>query len=357
MNNRYCVIMSGGVGSRFWPFSRTDCPKQFLDFLGTGRSLIQMTYDRFIRLIPKENIFIASNEAYKELILEQLPEIQEDHILLEPQRRNTAPCIAWAAYHIQAINPNANIVVAPSDHVILNETAFLSVIEQGFDFVSSRPALLTLGIKPNRPETGYGYIQVGENGENGISTVKTFTEKPNAELAKVFVESGEFFWNAGIFLWNVQSIIKAIQRYLPEISIRFEEGISLYNTDAEKDFIARNFPACPNISIDFGVMEKASNVFMLQADFGWSDLGTWGSLYDRLARDKEDNVVLKCKTLMYESRGNIVAVPRKLVVLNGLEDYIIAESDNVLLICKKEEEQRIRQFVTDAKMKFGDEFV
>ena len=351
------MIMSGGVGSRFWPFSRTDCPKQFLDFLGTGRSLIQMTYDRFIRLIPKENIFIASNEAYKELILEQLPEIQEDHILLEPQRRNTAPCIAWAAYHIQAINPNANIVVAPSDHVILNETAFLSVIEQGFDFVSSRPALLTLGIKPNRPETGYGYIQVGENGENGISTVKTFTEKPNAELAKVFVESGEFFWNAGIFLWNVQSIIKAIQRYLPEISIRFEEGISLYNTDAEKDFIARNFPACPNISIDFGVMEKASNVFMLQADFGWSDLGTWGSLYDRLARDKEDNVVLKCKTLMYESRGNIVAVPRKLVVLNGLEDYIIAESDNVLLICKKEEEQRIRQFVTDAKMKFGDEFV
>ncbi|HIU55249.1 MAG TPA: mannose-1-phosphate guanylyltransferase [Candidatus Gallibacteroides avistercoris] len=357
MNNRYCVIMSGGVGSRFWPFSRTDCPKQFLDFLGTGRSLIQMTYDRFVRLIPKENIFIASNEVYKDLILEQLPEIQEDRILLEPQRRNTAPCIAWAAYHIQAINPNANIVVAPSDHLILNETAFLSVIEQGFDFVSSRPALLTLGITPNRPETGYGYIQVGENGENGISTVKTFTEKPNAELAKVFVESGEFFWNAGIFLWNVQSIIKAIQRYLPEISSRFEEGIPVYNTDAEKDFIAHNFPACPNISIDFGVMEKASNVFMLQADFGWSDLGTWGSLYDRLAKDKEDNVVLKCKTLMYESKGNIVAVPRKLVVLNGLEDFIVAESDNVLLICKKEEEQRIRQFVTDAKMKFGDEFV
>ncbi len=319
--------------------------------------MIQMTYDRFVRLIPKENIFIASNEVYKDLILEQLPEIQEDRILLEPQRRNTAPCIAWAAYHIQAINPNANIVVAPSDHLILNETAFLSVIEQGFDFVSSRPALLTLGITPNRPETGYGYIQVGENGENGISTVKTFTEKPNAELAKVFVESGEFFWNAGIFLWNVQSIIKAIQRYLPEISSRFEEGIPVYNTDAEKDFIAHNFPACPNISIDFGVMEKASNVFMLQADFGWSDLGTWGSLYDRLAKDKEDNVVLKCKTLMYESKGNIVAVPRKLVVLNGLEDFIVAESDNVLLICKKEEEQRIRQFVTDAKMKFGDEFV
>ena len=319
--------------------------------------MIQMTYDRFVRLIPKENIFIASNEVYKDLILEQLPEIQEDRILLEPQRRNTAPCIAWAAYHIQAINPNANIVVAPSDHLILNETAFLSVIEQGFDFVSSRPALLTLGITPNRPETGYGYIQVGENGENGISTVKTFTEKPNAELAKVFVESGEFFWNAGIFLWNVQSIIKAIQRYLPEISSRFEEGIPVYNTDAEKDFIAHNFPACPNISIDFGLMEKASNVFMLQADFGWSDLGTWGSLYDRLAKDKEDNVVLKCKTLMYESKGNIVAVPRKLVVLNGLEDFIVAESDNVLLICKKEEEQRIRQFVTDAKMKFGDEFV
>ena len=357
MNNRYCVIMSGGVGSRFWPFSRTNYPKQFLDFLGTGRSLIQMTYDRFARIIPKENIFIASNEAYKDLILEQLPEISENHILLEPQRRNTAPCIAWAAYHIQAINPNADIVVSPSDHLILKEDEFLSVIERGFDFVSSRPALLTLGIKPNRPETGYGYIQIGESDEDEISTVKTFTEKPNAELAKVFIESGEFLWNAGIFLWNVQSIIKAIQRYLPEISNRFEEGVSIYNTDAENDFISKNFPSCPSISIDFGVMEKASNVFVLQADFGWSDLGTWGSLYDLSFKDKNENVALKCNTLTYESRGNIIAVPQKLVVLNGLENYVVAESDNVLLICKKDAEQRIRQFVTDAKIEFGEEFV
>lgn len=357
MTNRYCVIMSGGVGSRFWPFSRTNYPKQFLDFLGTGRSLIQMTYDRFARIIPKENIFIASNAAYKDLILEQLPDVPEDRILLEPQRRNTAPCIAWAAYHIQAINPNANIVVAPSDHLILKEEEFLSVIEKGFEFVSSRPALLTLGIKPNRPETGYGYIQIGETSEDEISTVKTFTEKPNAELAKVFIESGEFFWNAGIFLWNVQSIIKAIQRYLPEISGCFEDGISVYNTDAEKDFISTHFPSCPSISIDFGVMEKASNVFVLQADFGWSDLGTWGSLYDISQKGQNENVSLKCKTLAYESSQNIVAVPEKLVVLNGLDGYIVAESDNVLLICKKEEEQRIRQFVTDAKIEFGEEYI
>ncbi len=357
MTNRYCVIMSGGVGSRFWPFSRTNYPKQFLDFLGTGRSLIQMTYDRFARIIPKENIFIASNAAYRDLILEQLPDVPEDRILLEPQRRNTAPCIAWAAYHIQAINPNANIVVAPSDHLILKEEEFLSVIEKGFEFVSARPALLTLGIKPNRPETGYGYIQIGETSEDEISTVKTFTEKPNAELAKVFIESGEFFWNAGIFLWNVQSIIKAIQRYLPEISGCFEDGISVYNTDAEKDFISAHFPSCPSISIDFGVMEKASNVFVLQADFGWSDLGTWGSLYDISQKDQNENVSLKCKTLAYESSQNIVAVPEKLVVLNGLDGYIVAESDNVLLICKKEEEQRIRQFVTDAKIEFGEEYI
>ena len=355
--DNHVVIMAGGIGSRFWPMSTPECPKQFIDVMGCGRSLIQLTADRFDGVCPRENMWVVTSEKYIDIVREQLPEIPESNILAEPCARNTAPCIAFACWKIKKKHPNANVVVTPSDALVIDTGEFRRVVEKALRFTDDSSAIVTIGIRPTRAETGYGYIQVGENGENGISTVKTFTEKPNAELAKVFVESGEFFWNAGIFLWNVQSIIKAIQRYLPEISSRFEEGIPVYNTDAEKDFIAHNFPACPNISIDFGVMEKASNVFMLQADFGWSDLGTWGSLYDRLAKDKEDNVVLKCKTLMYESKGNIVAVPRKLVVLNGLEDFIVAESDNVLLICKKEEEQRIRQFVTDAKMKFGDEFV
>lgn len=357
MENRYCVIMSGGVGSRFWPFSRADRPKQFLDFFGTGRTLLQMTYDRFVKIIPKENIFIVSNVQYADLIQEQLPDIDVSHLLLEPQRRNTAPCIAWASYRIQAIDPKANIVVAPCDHLILKESEFLSCVERGLNFVSECPALLTLGITPNRPETGYGYIQIGEESNDNINTVKTFTEKPTLELAKVFVESGEFFWNSGIFVWNVQSIIKAISRYQPEITNRFEDGMSLFNTPAEKSFIEDQFPACPNISIDFGVMEKASNVFVLCADFGWSDMGTWGSLYELSPKDESNSVRLKCEVLDYESSGNIVVAPNKLVVLQGLEGYIVAESDHVLMVCKKEEEQRIRQFVTDAKVNFGDKYI
>lgn len=357
MENRYCVIMCGGIGSRFWPFSRADRPKQFLDFFGTGRTLLQMTYDRFVKVIPKENIFISSNILYADLIREQLPDVASSQLLLEPQRRNTAPCIAWASYHIQAINPKANIVVAPCDHLILKENDFLECVGKGLDFVSECPALLTLGITPDRPETGYGYIQVGEESNDSINTVKTFTEKPNLELAKVFVESGEFYWNSGIFIWNVQSIIKALHRFLPEISNRFEDGLSLFNTPAEKSFIEDQYPACPSISIDFGVMEKASNVFVLCADFGWADMGTWGTLYELSPKDKDRSVALKCESLAYESCDNIVVAPDKLVVLQGLKGYIVVESENVLVICKKGEEQRIRQFVTDVKVNFGDKFI
>lgn len=358
MENNYCVIMGGGIGSRFWPFSRTNLPKQFLDFFGTGRSLLQMTYDRFAKILPKENILIVTNESYAELIKEQLPDILDAQILLEPARRNTAPCIAWASYHIRSLNPNANIVVAPSDHLIMKEDAFAATIIEGLTYVKESNALLTLGITPNRPETGYGYIQIGESISENIKKVKTFTEKPNLELAKVFLETGEFFWNSGIFLWNVNTIISEFEKQLIDIANLFEKGTEKYNTADEKLFIEENFPACPNISIDYGIMEKAHEVSVLCAEFGWSDLGTWGSLYDISPKDEHRNVTLKCDSLTYDSEDNIIVLPKgKLAVVQGLKDYIVVESNNVLLICKKEEEQRIRHFVTDAKMQLGEDYV
>lgn len=355
--NSYCVIMAGGIGSRFWPFSRKNLPKQFLDFFGTGRSLLQQTYDRFSKIIAKENIYISTNVLYKDLIKEQLPEVSPEQVLLEPARRNTAPCIAWASYHIRAINPDANIVVAPSDHLILKEQEFLEAIERGLKFVAHENKLLTLGIKPNRPETGYGYIQVDEEVGDNFYQVKTFTEKPELELAKVFVESGEFYWNSGLFLWNVNTIIKAGELLLPELS-KLAAGNEIYGTDKEKAFIEEHFPACPNVSIDFGLMEKADNVIVSLGDFGWSDLGTWGSLYDRSPKDRNDNVILKCDSLVYNSRNNIIALPKdKLAVIDGLDGYLVAESGNVLLICKKEEEQSIRRYINDAQILLGDSFI
>lgn len=350
--------MSGGIGSRFWPFSREARPKQFLDFFGTGRSLLQMTFDRFKKILPVENIFIVTNESYAQMIAEELPELNPKQILLEPLRRNTAPCIAFATYHINSIDPNANIVVAPSDHLILKEEEFLSVIENAYKFVANNDVLLTLGIKPSRPETGYGYIQVSDDKIDGVTKVKAFTEKPNLELAKVFYESGEFLWNSGIFIWNMRTIMDAFRLHLPEITGRFDQGLNSFGTDAEAAFIAENFPFCPNISIDYGVMEKAANVCVQAADFGWSDLGTWGSLYDISEKDEDANTSLISQTLFFDSSENIVTLPSgKIAVVQGLDGYIVAETDNVLLICKKEEEQRIKQFVTDVKLKFGEDYV
>ena len=358
MKNNYCVIMSGGIGSRFWPFSRENRPKQFLDFFGTGRSLLQQTFDRFHQIIPTENIFIATNAIYADLVQQQLPEIQRDQILLEPTRRNTAPCIAYAAYRIRAIDPKANIVVTPADHLILQEHHFLANIQSGLDFVENNKALLTLGVKPSRPETGYGYIQTKEFTSNNIQKVKAFTEKPNYELAKVFFESGEFYWNSGIFVWNVQTILEAFHTYLPNITEHFDPGIQKFNSPEEQNFINEHYPLLQNISIDYGIMEKADNTYMLIADFGWSDLGTWGALYDLAEKDESGNATLKCSSVFFESSNNIVTfADGKLAVIQGLDDYIVAESDNVLLICKKSEEQRIKQFVTDVSMKFGDCFV
>jgi len=350
-SNFYCVIMAGGIGSRFWPYSRNNRPKQFLDFFGTGSSLLQMTFDRFSKIIPPENILIVSNKAYLDIILEQLPLVKPDHVLLEPARRNTAPCIAYAASKIYAKNPEASMVVAPSDHLITKEDDFLNVISKGLDFVSGSDNMLTLGIKPNRPETGYGYIQVGADAGDGIKKVKTFTEKPDIDLAKVFVESGEFFWNSGVFLWSVKTIRNAFKQQLPEIFAIFEEGSSFMWKKSEQMFIDDNFPSCPNISVDYGIMEQAKNVFVLCGDFGWSDLGTWGSLYDMSEKDERGNVVLNCKALKYDSSNNIVVMPKgKLAVIEGLSGYIVIEADNSLLICKKDDEQSIRKFVTDVSM-------
>jgi mannose-1-phosphate guanylyltransferase len=350
--------MGGGVGSRFWPCSRKNLPKQFLDFFGTGRSLLQQTFDRFNKIIPTDNIFIVTNMLYADLVKQQLPQMDESRILLEPARRNTAPCILWASYHIRAINPNANIVVAPSDHLILKEDEFTQAVQNGLEFVSKDDKLLTLGIKPNRPETGYGYIQIADQVGDNFYKVKTFTEKPELELAKLFISTGEFYWNSGLFMWNVNSVIKASEKLLPEIVLKLNAKGDKFNTPEEQDYINEVFPTCPNVSIDFGLMEKADNVYISLGDFGWSDLGTWSSLYDLSNKDEQENVTLKCKSMIYEGRNNIVALPEgKLAVIDGLDGYLIAENDNVLLICKKDEEHAIRKYVNDAQIKFGDDFI
>ena len=358
MKDNFCVIMGGGIGSRFWPFSRESYPKQFLDFFGAGRSLLQMTVDRFTKVIPMENIYIVTNEIYSDLVKEQLPLLSDRQILLEPTRRNTAPCIAYAAYHIKKRNPNANIVVAPSDHLILKENEFLTAINEGLVFIKKNDALLTLGIKPSRPETGYGYIQSSDTMIDKFTKVKTFTEKPNLELAKIFMDSGEFFWNSGIFLWNVNIIMDAIHKYLPEISARFDLGIDKFDTPGEQEFINAHYPYCPNISVDYGIMEKAENVYMQCVDFGWADLGTWGSLFDIATKDNNNNAVLKTRAILYECNNNVIALGdnTRLVVIQGLKDYIVAENGNVLLICKKEDEQRIKQYMADTRLKYDDEF-
>jgi mannose-1-phosphate guanylyltransferase len=351
--------MGGGIGSRFWPFSRENFPKQFLDFFGVGRSLLQLTVDRFMQMLPVENIYIVTNERYADLVREQLPLLHRGQVLLEPARRNTAPCIAYAAYHISKRNPDANIVVAPSDHLILKENEFLTAVMEGFDFVKTHDALMTLGIKPSRPETGYGYIQCSDIKEGNLTKVKTFIEKPNLDLAKVFMDSGEFFWNSGIFLWNVNTIMSAIHKYLPDISSRFDLGADKFDTPQEQEFVNLHYPYCPNISIDYGIMEKADNVYMKCVDFGWADLGTWGSLYDIATKDEDNNAFLKTRAILYESEDNIIALGNKkrLAVIRGLKGYIVAENGNVLLICKKEDEHHIKQFMADAQLKFGDEFI
>lgn len=362
MKNRYCVIMAGGIGSRFWPMSRNSHPKQFIDILGTGQTLIQQTFDRFKKICPAENILVVTNEDYKELVLDQLPEIPADNVLCEPARRNTAPCIAYANYKIREKDQNAIIVVAPSDHIILKEDLFANVVETAMDAAEKNDWLLTLGIEPGRPDTGYGYIQYNEDitwdEDERIKKVKTFTEKPELEMAKSFLESGDFLWNSGIFIWSLSSIEKAFKKHLNDIDEIFKEGIGKYNTGKEIEYINHAYSICRNISIDFGLMEKAENVYVLASDFGWSDLGTWGSLYSNISKNKDQNAIIGKNVLTYDTSNCIVNVPKdKLVVLQGLDEYIIVEDEGVLLICKMKDEQKIRQIVNDVKVNKGEKYV
>ncbi|MDA3928394.1 MAG: mannose-1-phosphate guanylyltransferase [Prolixibacteraceae bacterium] len=362
MNNTYCVIMAGGIGSRFWPMSKTSRPKQFLDILGTGETFIQQTYRRFKSICPAANFLIVTNLDYRELVLEQLPELTTDQVLCEPMRRNTAPCVAYACHKINCKNPDANIIVAPSDHLITKEDVFTKELENSLRFVSQNDALVTMGITPSRPETGYGYIQINGNikfeGVSNLHKVKTFTEKPDLKMANVFMDSGEFFWNSGIFIWSLKSILKAFDKYLPEVNDLFAKGCKYYYSDEEEAFLNKTYSECPNISIDYGVMEKAQNVYVLCTDFGWSDLGTWGSLWDNSDKDENQNATKGANISLYETKDCIVNVDdEKLVVIQGLEGYIVCESDNTLLICKKEEEQQIRQFVNDVKISKGDKYI
>lgn len=359
-NHRYCVIMCGGVGSRFWPFSRNDMPKQFLDFFGTGRSLLQMTVDRISSVVNHENIILVTNHQYADIIRRQLPEIKESNILLEPARRNTSPCICWASHHIAALDPEASIVTLPSDHLVLKENAFTEAVREGLEFVEKDDRLLTLGIQPSNPNTGYGYIQLGApvDGWPGIRKVKSFTEKPNLEMAQMFLASGEFFWNSGIFLWSAKSILSAFTKYAPETAQLFEAPEGVYGTGKETVFIDEVFQKAPSISIDYAIMEKADNVYVKTVDVGWSDLGTWNALYETSPHNAEGNVTQKCNVIAQECSGTIFAVDKeKLVVAAGLKDYIVAESGNALLIYPRADEQKIRQVVNEVKSKFGEKFV
>lgn len=362
MTNNFCVIMAGGVGSRFWPLSRTAMPKQFLDILGIGRTFIQQTYDRFVKLIPPENFLVVTSDKYFDLVKTQLPELKDDQILLEPLRRNTAPCLAYAANKIKSITADANIIVTPSDHLILKEDEFIHQLENGLDFVSEKDALLTLGIKPSRPETGYGYIQVKKQKKfkelDNLYKVKTFTEKPDEEMAGIFVESGEFYWNSGILISSLHTLLDSFQEHLTEIAIKFNKGRKLLNTSSEVPFIKKIYSECPSISIDYGIMEKASNVYVLTADFGWSDLGTWGALYESKEKDSDGNLIGGDNVLSYDTSNCIVDISRnKVAVIQGLDGYIVAESNDTLMICRREDETQIKKFVTDVRIKKGDSLV
>lgn len=355
MNHNYVVIMAGGIGSRFWPYSRAAKPKQFLDVLGTGRSLLQMTFDRFLNICPAENIYVITNKSYKGLVNEQLPELSDDQVLLEPIGRNTAPAVAYPAFKIKKKDPDAVMIVAPSDHVVFKDEVFKENLSTAIDAAQSGDKLITLGIVPSRPETGYGYIQYHSSKLDEVKKVKTFTEKPELELAKKFIESGDFVWNAGIFIWSISAITKAFFKYMEDTAVIFEEGNDHYYTEEEQDFIDDAYTQCKSISIDYGVMEKADNVFMVKGRFDWSDLGSWDSLHEIRDKDKNENVV-DGNALLYDTTNSYVKGPDDvLIVAQDLDGYLVTLSDNVVLICKKDAEKKFREFLSDAKGK-GREF-
>lgn len=351
-NHNHIVIMAGGVGSRIWPMSVENKPKQFIDVLGVGRSLLQLTYDRFKGLCPNENVWIVTNKKYDAWIKEQLPEVPAENILLEPCRRNTAPCIAYVSWHIKAKDPKANLVITPSDHIVMDTAEFRRVITQCLKFTSETDAILTLGMKPNRPETAYGYIQADLSSSSPrnkeIFRIDTFCEKPDLQTAQKYIQQNNFFWNAGIFIWSVSTIVNAFRIYSPAISKIFENMLSIYGTDKEQEMIDLHYPECENISVDYAIMEKAEEIFVCPASFGWSDLGSWSSLYMHTRHDLYGNSLIGPDINVYDTHNCMIhTTQEKKVVVQGLDDYIVAEKDNLLLICKISEEQRIRQFSGD----------
>jgi mannose-1-phosphate guanylyltransferase len=357
--HHYVAIMAGGIGSRFWPMSRTNFPKQFLDILGTGKTLIQQTYDRYSKLVPKENIYIITAHEYIDIVKKQLPGISEENILGEPSRKNTAPCIAYIAFKLLKKDPMALMIAASADNLILETDGFIKTARKSLDFVDHVNALVTIGVKPTHPNTGYGYIQHDTaEAAPGIHRVKTFTEKPNLELAQTFLSSGDFLWNAGIFTWKVKNVLVAFEKYLPEIYEVFSAEKDKFNTEEESKAIEQIYPQCTNISIDFGVMEKADNVYVIPASFGWSDLGTWNSAWENMEKDYFGNAIAGKKVMVMDVNNSVVHVPdNKLVLLQGLDEYIVVDTKDVLLICKKEKEQEIKDYVAEVKRNSGDKYL
>ncbi|MBS1736545.1 MAG: mannose-1-phosphate guanylyltransferase [Bacteroidetes bacterium] len=359
--NSYVAIMAGGIGSRFWPVSRLDFPKQFLDILNTGRTLIQSTYDRFSQFIPVENIYVVTANIYKDLVKSQLPDLPDENIVCEPSRKNTAPCIAYISYKLQQLNPESNLICAPADHLILDNTLFKKVCYEALGFTERNQALLTLGIKPFQPNTGYGYIQHEEVSiQDNIFKVKTFTEKPDLELAKTFLASGDFLWNAGIFVWKTKEIISAFEKYLPEIHELFFGARVAMNTDKEEAAIELIYPICENISIDYGILEKANNVYVIPSTFGWSDLGTWGSAFENLEKDYMDNATAGKNIILFDSNQNIIHSSNKaekLILIQGLNDFIVVDTPDALLICKKANEQNLKEYLAEVKRNIGEQFL
>ena len=356
--NNYCVIMAGGVGSRFWPISRRNKPKQFLDVLGTGKSFIRTTFERFANIIPLENIFVATNSAYRDMVLSEIPELDPERVLCEPVGRNTAPCVAYAAMRIRSINPDAKMVVTPSDHLILNEIHFCEVIQQCLDFLDEQDALLTIGLQPTRPATGYGYIQVNKHKASGkFNKAKTFTEKPSLELAKIFVDSGEYFWNSGIFAWKVATILSAFEKLQPEIYEPLNSIADHYGTPTEQEQIDIVYPECRGISVDYGIMERYDNVWVRCSDLGWSDIGTWGSMYEHSAKDESGNT-FSTNTFTFDTEGCVIRTTEdKVVVVEGLKEYIVVDTPDVLMVCPRRAEQNIKRYIETVNFTKGDKFI
>ncbi|MEM9920271.1 MAG: mannose-1-phosphate guanylyltransferase [Bacteroidota bacterium] len=364
--NTYVAIMAGGIGSRFWPASRTARPKQFLDILGVGKSLIRLTFERFLKLCPAENIFIVTNGLYKDLVKEHLPELSDNQILCEPSRNNTGPCVAYTAFKLQQLDPAANFIIAPSDHIVLKEEVFIEALRKALDFTKRENALLTLGIRPSRPDTGYGYINYAQeqveaphSNDNigGVHKVIQFTEKPQEEKARAFLASGDYLWNAGIFIWRAQSILKAFQKHAPEIYTILEKGRAQYNTPEEQAFVDQYYPTTPSISVDYAIMEQADNIYTIPTDFGWSDLGTWASLHVESPKDEGGNTV-NAQAMLNDVTNCLIRAPKeKLVVLRDLDNFIVVDEEDVLLIYPKSKEQEIKKLTADIRTESGEQFL